>query len=79
MCRRSFLQPSSLEGTFFNIQDVRTMKRRDGRTTNLPRRFRWQDDVDGNAVDDVGDNAVVVVFGSFSTSGDASTTSKPKS
>ena len=37
---------------------VRTMKRRDGRTTNLPRRFRWQDDVDGNTVDNVGDNAV---------------------
>ena len=55
MCRRSFSQHSSLERTFFNIQDVRTMKRRDGRTINLPRRFRWQDDVGGNADDDVGD------------------------
>ena len=48
MCRRSFSQPSSRERTYFNIQDGRTMKGRDRRTSNLPRRFhfwcrcRWQ-------------------------------------
>jgi len=47
------------------VAHVRTMKRRDRRRMNLPRRFHWQYDVDGNVVDDVGDNAVVVVFSSF--------------